>query len=236
MGKIDCEIIMDLLPGYVEKLTSERTNQAVEEHLESCENCREAYEQMTEEMHPLEGEKIPEPVRVLPFLKKMKNRAFFRGALLAACICLSLWGLAKAYRYVKYSVPVPGRAVSAESYLMEDGGIYVEIRVAEEYPVTHGWSWYEEDSSIIVHAQMDRVPLGWLYWIENHLPFNGGETDMNQKEMFIPADEAADMEIIFMGREGEAPVVLYNGDTELLPGTDREIQDQILYHHMVMEK
>lgn len=239
MGKIDCEIIMDLLPNYVEELTSDRTNQVVKEHLESCEHCREAYEQMMEDMHPSEAEKIPDSAKILSFLKKMKSRAFFKGALLTAVICLSLWGITEAYRYVKSAVPVPAQAVSAENYLLEDGSIYVDIQVAEGYSVTHGWSWHDESFPITVSAQMDQVPLDWLYWIENYLPFIGSEENTNQSAMLIPADEAADTKIVFMGRDGEEPVVLYDADAELLPGTERlerVVQEGTVYHHMVMAK
>ncbi|UOQ84700.1 zf-HC2 domain-containing protein [Gracilibacillus salinarum] len=34
-----CEIVKDLIPMYVEKLTSEDSNQFIEEHLHSCEEC-----------------------------------------------------------------------------------------------------------------------------------------------------------------------------------------------------
>ncbi len=41
-----CSIIQDLLPLYVDGVVSVDTAQAVEEHLETCETCRKAYEQM----------------------------------------------------------------------------------------------------------------------------------------------------------------------------------------------
>lgn len=39
MKKYDCNIIQDLLPNYIEKLTSENTNEYVEKHLLECEQC-----------------------------------------------------------------------------------------------------------------------------------------------------------------------------------------------------
>lgn len=38
--KYDCEIIKDLLPIYCDGVCSERSKNAVEEHLEECENCK----------------------------------------------------------------------------------------------------------------------------------------------------------------------------------------------------
>lgn len=237
MGKIDCEIIMDLLPNYVEKLTSERTNQAVEEHLKTCDQCREACERMMEELEPSEKDKIPEPVRVLPFLEKMKSRFFFRGAVLAAVICLALWGITEAYRYVKYAVPVSAEAVSSECYLLADGSIFVDIQAAEDSPVTHGWSLDDRGEPFMVGAMTDRVPLDWLYWIEDHLPFGGTEGDRNRVVLLLSAAEAENTTLLFLGRTDEGPVVLYDPDTELLPGTkDQEnmVETGTVYHHMVI--
>lgn len=41
MGRMDCDIIKDLVPSYLDGICSERSRQAVEEHLEECEGCRE---------------------------------------------------------------------------------------------------------------------------------------------------------------------------------------------------
>ena len=40
--KIPCEMIQDILPLYVDELTSEVTNKEVEAHLAECEACRES--------------------------------------------------------------------------------------------------------------------------------------------------------------------------------------------------
>lgn len=38
--KLNCKIVEDLLPLYVDNVCSEQSKQAVEEHLKECENCR----------------------------------------------------------------------------------------------------------------------------------------------------------------------------------------------------
>lgn len=37
--KLECEIIQDLLPSYIEGLTHEVTTKAVDEHLQDCLVC-----------------------------------------------------------------------------------------------------------------------------------------------------------------------------------------------------
>ena len=46
MNNIPCEVIRDLLPSYVDKLTSEVTNDIVKEHLTGCKECTGEYERM----------------------------------------------------------------------------------------------------------------------------------------------------------------------------------------------
>ena len=44
-----CEIIRDLLPVYTEGLCSLETKKEVEDHLETCEDCRREYIQMKQD-------------------------------------------------------------------------------------------------------------------------------------------------------------------------------------------
>ena len=45
---LDCNVIMDLLPLYVDECCSEESERLVAEHLEACESCRKIYDQMRE--------------------------------------------------------------------------------------------------------------------------------------------------------------------------------------------
>lgn len=40
--KLDCCVVRDLLPAYLEGLTEEETTRQVEAHLEECPECRRA--------------------------------------------------------------------------------------------------------------------------------------------------------------------------------------------------
>ena len=52
----NCRIVQDLLPNYIEKLTSEETNTFIEEHLTECEDCKKIYETMKKD-YKIENEK-----------------------------------------------------------------------------------------------------------------------------------------------------------------------------------
>ena len=44
--KTNCNVIRDLLPLYIDKISSEETNKLIEEHFEECEECKKYYEIM----------------------------------------------------------------------------------------------------------------------------------------------------------------------------------------------
>ena len=48
--KRNCKIVQDLLPTYIENLTSTETNKYVEEHLKQCEECTKIFNNMKKEI------------------------------------------------------------------------------------------------------------------------------------------------------------------------------------------
>lgn len=65
----DCYLILDLLPNYMEKLTSDETNLFIESHLEHCDQCQKTYITMSKEIK----DTIPYPAIEFKFLKKIKR-------------------------------------------------------------------------------------------------------------------------------------------------------------------
>lgn len=66
-NKLSCEIVKDLLPSYIDQLTSKETSEAVAAHLSDCESCRAAYREMTNSEPPKDEQ--PE----VDYLKKVRN-------------------------------------------------------------------------------------------------------------------------------------------------------------------
>lgn len=50
MKEIECDVIQDLLPSYLDKITSETTNKLVKNHLQSCNKCSKILEEMNKEV------------------------------------------------------------------------------------------------------------------------------------------------------------------------------------------
>lgn len=72
--RLECDTVRDLLPVYIDKMTSEATNRAIEEHLEGCEDCTAVLEQMQQ---PIPAETAPEVKDFKKFLKKSRMSIFY---------------------------------------------------------------------------------------------------------------------------------------------------------------
>lgn len=97
-----CEIIRDLMPSYIDGLTSEESNREVEEHLDGCRDCREYYLEMKAE---LSGEELTKETRekqkkeIQPFykMKKAAVRRVVSAVIATAAVCLVLFGAYMMY-------------------------------------------------------------------------------------------------------------------------------------------
>lgn len=69
--KKECKIVKDLLPNYIEKLTSDETNEFIEKHIEECEECKESLEKMQKHFESDSKENNVEEVK---YIKKYRNK------------------------------------------------------------------------------------------------------------------------------------------------------------------
>ena len=82
---VDCAVIKDLLPSYLDGLTSTESNALVEAHLAQCGDCRRYYEEMR-----LEAEKTPEAMEKKLHILRGLNRRVWRAAAVTAAVCALL--------------------------------------------------------------------------------------------------------------------------------------------------
>lgn len=69
--KEKCKIVQDLFPNFIENLTNDETNKFIEEHLESCKDCKKVYENMKKDLNVDNKTKEKKKVK---FLKKYRNK------------------------------------------------------------------------------------------------------------------------------------------------------------------
>ena len=92
----DCGIVKDLLPLYAEDMASEESAAFVKVHLETCEYCRKAYEEMKT---PVEAE----PAAPLKTVKRaVKKRGWLIAGLIACLVAALLLGA-----FARLTKPIP---------------------------------------------------------------------------------------------------------------------------------
>lgn len=96
-----CEIIRDLLPSYIEGLTSEESNRSIEEHLATCPNCRKYLKEMQADVNAAEVTAVSAE-EIKPF-KKLKKRTW-KAIGFTVLICVLLFG-GGAYYYGHQWIP-----------------------------------------------------------------------------------------------------------------------------------
>ena len=92
-NELTCEVVQDLLPSYVDHLTSDVTNTAIVSHVKNCDDCRRILAAMqAPESLP---EKDPADASTIDFLKKnrQKNRnRILTSVLMVALLLSGFWG------------------------------------------------------------------------------------------------------------------------------------------------
>ena len=97
--KNDCKIIEDLLPNYLENLTSEETNDYIETHLKNCSKCSEAYTKMAEEIkvNSIDAEK--EVNYMKKYNDKINNLKIYKKILIIIGVIFFIYLIFVIYKY-----------------------------------------------------------------------------------------------------------------------------------------
>lgn len=201
-----CEIIRDLFPSYLDGLTSAESNQAIAEHLEGCEPCKEVLAQMKQE--PEEQPELPKK-RINPFRKFNRRMKSVVAAVVAICIYLGGAG---------YKGFAQGFAIDPTDIQMdvrtEDDILYLDFSL-ENGNLMHYGSMYEDSSAEINLRKVWALPgddLGeypnQFSWGMNLKPLAVGKSD--RVEVQRREDER------YVVETGDADVATDNGEPSLV--------------------
>ncbi|WP_217591998.1 zf-HC2 domain-containing protein [Cohnella sp. GbtcB17] len=120
--RLNCEIVQDLLPNYIEGLTSESTNQSIRAHLAGCEECRRALELMTRDTQGIKGA----PPKQINFMKKIKRRQWLITSVSVAIVAALLIGAYYLFGTRDFPVPASDAKIS-DVYQTQDGTIHYRV-------------------------------------------------------------------------------------------------------------
>lgn len=135
-----CEIIRDLLPSYVDGLTSEESNREITAHVAECAPCKEILEQMQEEVQ----EKAPKEKRKINPFRKF-NRRMMSAVAVAVAVCIGVGGF--GYKAFARGFAINPQEITMEPKL-EGDMLYLNFSV-EKGGLTNVGSFY--DSEVAKH-------------------------------------------------------------------------------------
>ena len=144
-----CEIIRDLLPSYVDGLTSEESNREITAHVAECAPCKEILEQMQEEVQ----EKAPKEKRKINPFRKF-NRRMMSAVAVAVAVCIGVGGF--GYKAFARGFAINPQEITMEPKL-EGDMLYLNFSV-EKGGLTNVGSFYDSEVASISLRNVWQLP------------------------------------------------------------------------------
>ena len=156
--ELPCAIVEDLLPAYVEGLTSAETNAAVEAHLASCPACAAKRAAMGAEEGP-SPEETAETAREVDYLKAVRRRSRRRVAAAILCTVLVLL-LGFAAKIFVIGEPLGPTGVTVAAQRMDD---VLRVKISSAASGIAFWGWTVEDRDGVVSITARSVLVSPLF-------------------------------------------------------------------------
>ena len=205
--ELPCAIVEDLLPAYLEGLTSAETNQAVEAHLASCPASAAKRAAMGAEEGP-SPEEAEETAREVDYLKAVRRRSRRRVAAAILCtVLVLLLGFAAKIFVIGTPLNPGGVAVDTQE---EGGALQVGISSLGSGNAFRDWTVDNQDGVVSITARSVLV---------SPLFRDGGGT------VEVPMEGVTE---IWLGQAGEGRLVWQEG-TEISPDAWALYQAQTPY-------
>lgn len=130
MQDLNCEIIEDLLPSYIENLTNDFTNKSIENHLNKCKECEETFKLLSKELKCNEPKEIK---NFQSFLRKIKIKNIILGLVLAIILFFLIVNVHRELFSI-HGTPISSNGVNiSEVVEFSDGRIHCRITVNGDY-------------------------------------------------------------------------------------------------------
>lgn len=113
----ECELIQDLLLGYVDGTLNEKSKDIVERHLAECEKCTQELEIIQKDIK----EHANNQKKEIDFLKKIKRKSKIKSILMAIGIILILGLLIFIYKFIQIN-----SMANKSNKLLQENNLYKE--------------------------------------------------------------------------------------------------------------
>lgn len=91
MKLVDCNIIKDLLPSYIDKLLSKESNNLVESHIQTCKECRKVLMDMSTEKDVEKVFNQDEEIDYLKGYRKKKNFSIIIAVIITILVIFDIF-------------------------------------------------------------------------------------------------------------------------------------------------
>ena len=218
-AELTCAIVRDLLPSYVEGLTSEETNRAVEAHLAACPDCARLRRELAAPPLP----ETAEQRREVDYLRKVKHRNGKRIVLAVLCtLLLVIGGFAASVFLIGSTADVGSMVWEAE---VSDGTLYLSVMSGASANAYYGWNT-ERDENGVINITVREVLVSAIHPDGSgmvQIPLDGGVTEVRLLGKPVWQDGVVIERSTLRAYEAHTP---YVGDTAALGNVARALQLQ----------
>ena len=220
MKKISCNIIKDILPLYLDGVVSDDTRQMVEEHLRTCDQCREEAVTLKQDvvLPASKSVRLAETEVVRGLKKKLFRKKFLISAV---SVIITIAVLSGVYSYMVMTetcVPYNSGKVWIEK---ENGALYV-VYEGDDLGGTVSFDPME----VNVDGEEETVFSFYCYttlWSEYVEPLFDDETEQTRKKLMYVGEED-EIDRIYYGQfDSDDPLTPDYDYASVLAGPDMEV-------------
>ena len=155
-NKFPCELIRDLFPSYIDGLTSEITNQVVEEHIQDCSSCKHILVKMKEDV--AEAINLDEKQEI-DFLKKMRQNIYKMVASSIFLVILLIVGIYISKTYL-IGKPIYGDAVEFKRLEVKNTNLLgIDVVSKDDSIAISSIEYTEEEGVVRIHLKCVKASL-----------------------------------------------------------------------------
>lgn len=233
-----CDMTKDLMPLHIDRLCSETSSTFVEEHLSSCQQCKQVYDQMVKELKMEQVETKEMAIKQKQPFQKMNNvmksyRFFtkFTEWLTVIAIVSTLILIGKGFvdtSHLKYDLTHQLKIEQQQEQIMDDAFTQIEKEgQAGLKAVSSEYSNYIKYLAVFNASDVDPLPAGYnkpkvLY----PLPYEKALATYENGQLVTGNITPSDYDIGTMVMEKDGYIVQFEYDRHYLNEVERAFQTE----------
>lgn len=147
--KYECDIVKDLMPLYIDDLLSENSKKFVEDHINSCESCKNYYDKLSSEIKiPVSKEARFSDLRPIEYLKSNLSKKIIKKVLGTTLVIGLLVG---AFLFAQlYKLPVDPQMID---FYVNDNYLMMKYQEKGDILFSAGNSWKNDGTWTVNFSQ-----------------------------------------------------------------------------------